>query len=375
MLISGVSIYSFMSALVFSSIGLLLIAILRNHNVFFIKERTSLLLLLLVLSILRLLIPLDLHNTLLIESDVFIPWIQQLLEKNIFYNVNLGELLVIIWIVVAILFFVTSILAYIVEYRKINIDFSIKDKQVEKISKEEFAKNSVIRVSYNVDIPRVTGILKAYVYLPPLKLSDNELRYIIQHEIQHIKGKDILIKFFYTLLRSVFWWNPVIHILNNEVDDLLELRCDLAVAKNMDYDTRVKYLQTILNVLKQKKNKNKVFLLPSFIGNKNNQLIKQRFEVVLSDEYPKNIREKIITICLFLFLFIFSYFIILQPVIYPPQEDVVSQVVITNENAYLLIRKDGSIDLYINGVFYEKVSNDELETYPISELKDIRKEK
>ncbi|HFL3825424.1 TPA: M56 family metallopeptidase [Clostridioides difficile] len=364
-----------MSALVFSSIGLLLIAILRNHNVFFIKERTSLLLLLLVLSILRLLIPLDLHNTLLIESDVFIPWIQQLLEKNIFYNVNLGELLVIIWIVVAILFFVTSILAYIVEYRKINIDFSIKDKQVEKISKEEFAKNSVIRVSYNVDIPRVTGILKAYVYLPPLKLSDNELRYIIQHEIQHIKGKDILIKFFYTLLRSVFWWNPVIHILNNEVDDLLELRCDLAVAKNMDYDTRVKYLQTILNVLKQKKNKNKVFLLPSFIGNKNNQLIKQRFEVVLSDEYPKNIREKIITICLFLFLFIFSYFIILQPVIYPPQEDVVSQVVITNENAYLLIRKDGSIDLYINGVFYEKVSNDELETYPISELKDIRKEK
>lgn len=375
MLISGVSIYSFMSALVFSSIGLLLIAILRNHNVFFIKERTALLLLLLVLSILRLLIPLDLHNTLLIESDVFIPWVQQLLEKNIFYNVNLGELLVIIWIVVAILFFVTSILAYIVEYRKINIDFSIKDKQVEKISKEEFAKNSVIRVSYNVDIPRVTGILKAYVYLPPLKLSDNELRYIIQHEIQHIKGKDILIKFFYTLLRSVFWWNPVIHILNNEVDDLLELRCDLAVAKNMDYDTRVKYLQTILNVLKQKKNKNKVFLLPSFIGNKNNQLIKQRFEVVLSDEYPKNIREKIITICLFLFLFIFSYFIILQPVIYPPQEDVVSQVVITNENAYLLIRKDGSIDLYINGVFYEKVSNDELETYPISELKDIRKEK
>ncbi|MDV9722390.1 M56 family metallopeptidase [Clostridioides difficile] len=375
MLISGVSIYSFMSALVFSSVGLLLIAILRNHNVFFIKERTSLLLLLLVLSILRLLIPLDLHNTLLIESDVFIPWVQQLLEKNIFYNVNLGELLVIIWIVVAILFFVTSILAYIVEYRKINIDFSIKDKQVEKISKEEFAKNSVIRVSYNVDIPRVTGILKAYVYLPPLKLSDNELRYIIQHEIQHIKGKDILIKFFYTLLRSVFWWNPVIHILNNEVDDLLELRCDLAVAKNMDYDTRVKYLQTILNVLKQKKNKNKVFLLPSFIGNKNTQLIKQRFEVVLSDEYPKNIREKIITICLFLFLFIFSYFIILQPVIYPPQEDVVSQVVITNENAYLLIRKDGSIDLYINGVFYEKVSNDELETYPISELKDIRKEK
>ncbi|MGO0883722.1 M56 family metallopeptidase [Clostridioides difficile] len=375
MLISGVSIYSFMSALVFSSVGLLLIAVLRNHNVFFIKERTSLLLLLLVLSILRLLIPLDLYNTLLIESDVFLPWVQKVLEKKIFNNVNLGELLVIIWIIVAILFFIMAILAYIAEHRKIKTDFSIKDKQVEKISKEEFAKNSVIRVSYNVDIPRVTGILKAYVYLPPLYLSDNELRYIIQHEIQHIKGKDILIKFFYNLLRSAFWWNPVVHILNSEVDSLLELRCDLAVAKNMDYDTRVKYLQTILNVLKQNKNKNKIFLLPSFIGNKNNQLIKQRFEVVLSDEYQKNIKEKIITICLSLFLFIFSYFIILQPVIYPPQEDIVSQVAITNENAYLLIRKDGSIDLYINGVFYEKVSDDELATYPLSDLKDIRKEK
>ena len=109
MLISGVSIYSFMSALVFSSFGLLLIAVLRNRNSFLIKNRTSLLLLLLVLSIVRLLLPLDLYNTLLIESDTFLPWIQTVLEKTIFNDVTFGELIVIIWIVVAIIFFVISL--------------------------------------------------------------------------------------------------------------------------------------------------------------------------------------------------------------------------------------------------------------------------
>ncbi|HFL3239896.1 TPA: M56 family metallopeptidase [Clostridioides difficile] len=374
MLISGVSIYSFMSALVFSSFGLLLIAVLRNRNSFLIKNRTSLLLLLLVLSIVRLLLPLDLYNTLLIESDTFLPWIQTVLEKTIFNDVTFGELIVIIWIVVAIIFFVISMLSYIAEHRKIKIDFTIKDEQVEKIAKEEFAKNSVIKVSRNIDTPRVTGILKAYVYLPPLSLGDNKLRYIIQHEIQHVKGKDILIKLFYTLLRSILWWNPVIHIFNSEVDSLLELRCDLAVTKYMDYDGRMVYLQTILNVLKQTKNKREKFRLPSFCKNKNTRLIKQRFEVVLNEESQKDIKEKLITICLALLLFIFSYFIILQPVSYPPQEELVLEVAITNENAYLLIRKDGSIDLFVNGEFFGKVTNDDLEAQPISDIKNIRKE-
>lgn len=106
----------------------------------------------------------------------------------------------------------------------------------------------------------------------------------------------------------------------------------------------------------------------------NTQLIKQRFEVVLNEESQKDIKEKLITICLALLLFIFSYFIILQPVSYPPQEELVSEVAITNENAYLLIRKDGSIDLFVNGEFFGKVTNDDLEAQPISDIKNIRKE-
>ena len=57
---------------------------------------------------------------------------------------------------------------------------------------------------------------------------------ILQHEFCHVKGNDLLIKLFYNLLLVIFWWNPLTYRFRKELDNLLELRCDLRITKDMN---------------------------------------------------------------------------------------------------------------------------------------------
>ena len=64
-------------------------------------------------------------------------------------------------------------------------------------------------------VPFATGLRHPVIYLPKSALdqmSPNEARHVLLHEMMHIVKKDLLANWFLTVLRAVYWFNPLVHI-------------------------------------------------------------------------------------------------------------------------------------------------------------------
>ena len=100
----------------------------------------------------------------------------------------------------------------------------------------------------------------------------------MQHEFCHVKGNDLLIKLFYNLLLIIFWWNPLCIDLEKELDDLLELRCDLGITKDMNEVEKVSYFRRFLKLQRSHNRKQKVKnnVTSTLLNMKSNGILKQR---------------------------------------------------------------------------------------------------
>lgn len=374
--ISGISIYSLASAIIFFNIGLLLIKLLRRNTAFLIQNSTKALIVLFGFSIIRVILPFDMKHAIVIQSKVILPFIINLFEMYISKSFRLGTVLIGIWIVGAVLIMCKSLYAFIREIQQVKNYRVVNDIYIQKIAEECLNGKAVVIVSPDVDVPKATGINNAYIYVPPLKLTDKEIRMVLLHEYQHIKGRDIFIKLFYFCLKVVFWWNPVVHIFQKEVENLLELRCDAAVTRGMTSEERIIYLETILNVIKQ-------FVLQdvgysintaSLVNFNTQNLTRQRFEVILNNIGPYIKSNRIRNISIIGIAFICSYFVIVQPAYYPVIDEIEGNVNITNENAQVIVEENGKMEVYVDGDFYGEIEKEDLDIPPFDKLNVIRKE-
>ena len=84
-----------------------------------------------------------------------------------------------------------------------------------------------------VNTPMIAGLMKPTIYLPKIIFSDTELYNILLHEWTHYIHKDIWIKFLLKLLCIIYWWNPFLYLLKHDIDDTLEIKCDISITTKM----------------------------------------------------------------------------------------------------------------------------------------------
>lgn len=94
------------------------------------------------------------------------------------------------------------------------------------------------------EAPFVTGFFSPKVYLPGNFYSNYPIaqqQFILQHELAHLKRKDIWMQLLAELVRTVFWFNPVVHIAWNAFREDQELACDHTVLKTTNSQERYEY--------------------------------------------------------------------------------------------------------------------------------------
>ncbi|MDE6053078.1 MAG: hypothetical protein K2G55_04815, partial [Lachnospiraceae bacterium] len=64
------------------------------------------------------------------------------------------------------------------------------------------------------------------------EIDSRNLYFIISHEIAHYYNGDLMLKFVLSLLRAVYWWNPFIKLLQNQLIRLLEINIDKTVTRD-----------------------------------------------------------------------------------------------------------------------------------------------
>lgn len=97
-----------------------------------------------------------------------------------------------------------------------------------------------------ISTPAVTGLLRPRLLLPHERYDVQELRYILRHELCHLKRRDMLLKLVLLAANAMHWFNPVVYLMLRQADEDIELACDSAATEGLELPERAAYSRTLL---------------------------------------------------------------------------------------------------------------------------------
>ena len=97
-----------------------------------------------------------------------------------------------------------------------------------------------------VTTPAVTGLFRPTLLLPHERYELPELRYILRHELCHLKRHDMLFKLVLLAANAMHWFDPVVYLMLRQADEDIELACDSAATDELDRAERAAYSRTLL---------------------------------------------------------------------------------------------------------------------------------
>lgn len=362
-----ISAYSVCSAVIFYTLSLVLVFLLRRKTRFLARYSTSVLLFITVLGLVRLFTPVDLKPAIVIPSRYLLPAVQSALQFNIpVLNISVGIVLLIVWGCGTVGFILRDIIVELRSYRIRRNYITIEDKRIKKLA-ASFGSEYIVKVSPDVKEPYVAGIFRPTIYLPNITLTDDDLRFILRHEVQHVLSHDGLKKLLFLTIEALFWWNPIAHITMSEIDAILEFQCDAKITYGLDDKAVYEYMRTLLSVMKQigSAGEPKGACTVHFAGDP--PVIKQRFEVMLNRDKRKAKGARWLLCCAIVVGFLLSYMVIIQPRFEMPKGEIDGYISITSDNAYILF-DGGEYYFFINDSCVEKITESDLKKTPYNQL-------
>lgn len=130
-------------------------------------------------------------------------------------------------------------LRFINSYRELkalykNLEFSTEAKQ-------ELITGHNIKLAYHDHhlVPFTFGWKNPVIVLPKILQRDSEkLNMALQHELIHIERGDYLLQLALSVIQSIFWFHPLIHFANQEIDTYREISCDQEVLSKTDFSIK-----------------------------------------------------------------------------------------------------------------------------------------
>ncbi|UTH07136.1 M56 family metallopeptidase [Macrococcoides canis] len=226
---------------------------------------------------------------------------------------NWDVILNTIWIVGIFLF--TCYYLFIV-YKLINtIKYSKRSTQIIKNMSYE------ILISSHISVPFTIWLGKHYIVIPDdvlTKMTNEEIKMIITHEITHIKRNDIFKCYFFNIFKIIFWYNPFIHFSAKNFINDIETACDREVLHNATKSERKLYGLTLLKIGSKTKND---YALLTF--SKPAKVLTKRIKLISNDTFksiPIKIRILFLLVIISLITSIKSLFAYNDTISYYPEK-------------------------------------------------------
>lgn len=264
-----------------------------------------------------------------------------------------SDLLLLVWVVGSILLFAQ----FLIRYHRGKRDIDRLPKQENQVLQEildELQRRNKRRIPIQVlccsglSTPCGIGLLRRQILLPSQEYTEEELFHILRHEQQHFQTHDLLVKWMIRVFQCLFWWNPLVYLLGKDMDQVLEIKCDLSVVKNYSRQETLAYMRTIKNQLKRAMEMQETVPIgsASLIGNFAMSNVEERFSYIVASLKPTNRKElpKPVFALFFTVLIITSYSIVIQPYFEVPELDENGEKIqyIQEDEMKLLHLKDGS---------------------------------
>ena len=145
-----------------------------------------------------------------------------------------------------------------------------------------------------ISIPFVWGIFRPHLIVPHNFLGDfseTQMRWILLHELSHIKRHDLLISTLQKLAQIIYFFHPAVWIANWTINQQKEYICD-DIAITASQTPRMDCGQSILSLIKQV-NKHLVVEAGLLGGFRNKSLIRRRIMRILDEKRALRVRYSI----------------------------------------------------------------------------------
>ena len=96
------------------------------------------------------------------------------------------------------------------------------------------------------DSPMAVGLFRPRLLLPDEDYDARRLRFILRHELTHIRRRDLWYKLLLLAAACLHWFDPLVWLLRRQAERDLELTCDDAVTAGLSGGDRRAYGETLL---------------------------------------------------------------------------------------------------------------------------------
>jgi TonB family protein len=127
-------------------------------------------------------------------------------------------------------------------------NLSEKNKQLLKNINREMR----IAFSNKIAVPCTFGWRRRRIVLPDYLRSDSQkLNMAVRHELTHIKNHDFLVNITIRMIRGLFFFHPLVHVFNKEIETYREIYCDQQVLRDSDISPK-NYAQLLFELVASK---------------------------------------------------------------------------------------------------------------------------
>lgn len=172
------------------------------------------------------------------------------------FQLTVGKILLVVWLTGIIIGFIVWIQSYRQFSRYLSLLSVIMPEKILMQCNPDFEllkyMEKVKIVSCNQVIsPCLFGFRRPYLLLPKSVYNGEQLRYVIFHELEHLKNGDIVWRSLIDIICISFWWNPFLWYCRKELFQILEMRCDLKVVAGLPEMERVAYMECLADIAEQ----------------------------------------------------------------------------------------------------------------------------
>lgn len=373
----SVSVYSVVMAVIWFTLATLIgsytLHRASKHGLFLVTA-------ILLLSVLRIFLPVDWDHSMVIRSVRLYPFLQNAMRAELVGEITVGACLIVFWTLGACACLILLLRKLLLQrkfrkaaqYQEIDADLL---NLLHEVSREAgYGGPVAVAVSTKATTAYQAGFIRPYIVLPRTidTFSSEDIRNMLRHELCHFLGGDLWIKAGLQMMACILWWNPAVILLCRNAEQMLELRCDRRVCASLTAEEQVSYLGTLLRLLSDERSEAfKVSM--EYSGSAEEAEILQRFQMILQGKTQARSNLKTAMGCLLCAtLFVASYLVILQPWVPSPEINEIDAgfgtVDIDLETSYIVCESDGILKFYCNGIYYGEVNEGTLEKDPFNQL-------
>ncbi len=94
--------------------------------------------------------------------------------------------------------------------------------------------------------PCALGLIHPTLILPEQDWEGEELTLVLTHELIHIRRYDSWIRLLSVIARVIYWFNPIVYLLEIQMNQYCEQACDETVIQNCTPEQRHRYGSLLL---------------------------------------------------------------------------------------------------------------------------------